>query len=253
MDLLGSIIAPFKQDPNTLSIVLTGSSVRGEMDAYSDLDIHVVVRGKRPPDQMLVLENRLVNINVMDAENRESMLTDPWKAMANIAAARDARILFDPDGWYASLQERAKRFSWQTVAKDAAVAISWVLAENAEIAQKVLGGLTTGNHEKALYATVVLLTRLTDVAALANGVLSNSENRLWSTVRDAEPDTIWKNLFWVALGFNAETVTARAEAALSLYSRSVTLYQTKLLPEHLQVIQHAYRLIEARAATDGSQ
>lgn len=243
MQLLKTIANPFTQDGNTLSVVLIGSGARDELDAYSDLDILVIVRGKRPPAQMYYLEDRLVNVYFVDTENRESMLRDPWKAMSNIAATREAQILFDPDGWYANLQERAKTFSWKTVEKDADIAISWVLAENAEIVQKILGGLSNNNLEKALHATVVLLNGLTDVGALANGVLSNSENRFWSAVRDAETDATWKKYFWTALGFNAESVTTRAKATLGLYSRSFVLHQAKLLPEHLKVVQHVCSLI----------
>jgi hypothetical protein len=223
--------------------VLIGSGARNELDAYSDLDILVVVRGKRPSGQMCYLEDRLVNVYFVDTENRESMLHDPWKAMSNIAATREAQILFDPDGWYANLQERAKAFSWKTVQKDADLAISWVLAENAEIVQKILGGLSNNNLEKALHATVTLLNGLTDVSALNNGVLCNSENRFWSAVRDAEADITWKKLFWTALGFDAESVTTRARATLGLYSRSFVLHQAKLLPEHLKIVQHVCSLI----------
>jgi predicted nucleotidyltransferase len=243
MQLLKTIANLFTQDSNTLSVVLIGSGARNELDAYSDLDIQVVVRGKRPSDQMYYLENRLVNVNFVDRENRESMLYDPWKAMPNIAATREAQILFDPDGWYANLQERAKTFSWKTVEKDADLAISWVLTENAEIVQKILGGLSNNNLEKVLHATVALLNGLTDVGALANGVLSNSENRFWSAVRESETDAIWKKYFWTALGFDSESVTTRAKATLGLYSRSFVLHQAKMLPEHLKIVQHVCSLI----------
>jgi predicted nucleotidyltransferase len=243
MQLLKTIANLFAQDSNTLSVVLIGSGARDELDAFSDLDILVVVRGERPPAQMYYLEDRLVNVYFVDTENRESMLRDPWKAISNIAATREAQILFDPDGWYANLQERAKAFVWKTVQKDADLAISWVLAENAEIVQKILGGLSNNNLEKALHATVTLLNGLTDVGALSNGVLSNSENRFWSAIRDAEADATWKELFWTALGFNTESVTTRSKAALGLYSRSFVLHQAKLLPEHLKVVQHVCSLI----------
>jgi predicted nucleotidyltransferase len=243
MQLLQTIASLFAQDSNTLSVVLIGSGARDELDVYSDLDFQVVVRGERPSAQIYYLENRLVNVHFVDTENRESMLYDPWKAISNIAAAREAQILFDPDGWYANLQERAKTFSWKTVQQDADLAISWVLAENAEIVQKILGGLSNNNLEKTLHATVTLLNGLTDIGALSNGVLCNSENRFWSAVRDAEADTTWKELFWTALGFDAESVTARARATLGLYSRSFVLYQEKLLPEHLKIVQHVCSLI----------
>lgn len=245
-NFLESLVDELRRDSNTLSIVLIGSGSRGELDEFSDLDIHVVVRGERPSDQIFYRENRLVNINFLDRANREGMLTDPWSALRNVAAVREARILYDQEGWYEDLQRRAKVFTWQSVAKDADIGVSWVLAEGAEMVQKILSGLTDHNLEKTLYATVDLLQSLTNVSALANGVLCNSENRFWSAVRDAESDPDWKTLYWTALGFEGESVVARAEAALRLYQRSGELYQAKLLPQHILIVEHVCTLISTR-------
>ena len=242
VNFIKDVIAEHQDDPNTLSIVLIGSGSREELDAFSDLDIHIVVRGERPADRMFY-RNRLVNINFLDRENREAMFTDPWKAMWNVAAAREAQILFDPDGWYTNLQQRAKAFTWSLVAKDADIAVSWVLTENAEIAQKILSGLSRNDFEKTLSATVYLLQNLTNVSALANGVLCNSENRFWSMVRDSEADSEWKTLYWTALGLNSESVTLRAKSALRLYSRSAALYREKLLPQHAPIVERVCNLV----------
>ena len=249
--LLKHIVTELEGD-NTLSIVLVGSGSRGELDIFSDLDIHVVVRGERPPDQMFYRENRLANINFLDRENRESILTDPWKAVLNVAATREARILFDLEGWYADLQQRAQAFNWQLVAKDADIGISWVLAENAEIVHKILSGLNSNGLEKALHATVDLLAALTGAAALANGVLCNSENYFWSAVRDGESDTEWKTLYWTALGLGSESVTVRAKSALRLYVRSVALYREKLLPNHVPIVEHVCNLVASRGSYSDS-
>jgi predicted nucleotidyltransferase len=245
MELLKNIVDPFARDSNTLSVVLIGSGSRNELDAYSDLDILVIVRGERPPDQRYYLENRLVNIYFLDTENRESMFSDPWRAILNTGATREAKILFDPDGWYADLQARARAFSWHSVQEAADLSISWVMAENAEMVQKILSGLSSANLEKTLYASNAVFKGMADVGALANGVLSNSENRFWSAVRDAEMDATWKKYFWTALGFDAESVATRAKATLGLYSRSFELHASKLLPEHLKIVQHVCGLISA--------
>jgi hypothetical protein len=248
MGLLNTIVDPFIQNSNTLSVVLIGSGSRDELDAYSDLDIMVIVRGERPPDQRYHLENRLVNVNFLDTENRESMFSDPWRAILNIGATREAKILFDPDGWYANLQARARTFSWHSVQEAADLSISWVMAENAEMVQKILSGLSGANLEKTLYASNAVLKGMADVGALANGVLSNSENRFWSAVRDAEPDAVWKKCFWITLGFNDEGIITRAEATLGLYSRSFELHESKLLSDHLKIVRHVCGLISTYSA-----
>ena len=246
MDVLNELVGELEPDPNTLSIVLIGSGARGELDAFSDLDVHVVMRGERPADRMFYRQGRLINVNFLDRQNREAALLEPWMAFCNLSAIRGAQILFDPDGWYADLQQRAKDFTWSSLAKEANTAISWILAENGEWVQKILGGLAKGNLEKTLYATVSLLNNLTTLGAYANGVLPNSENRLWSAVRDGEADSAWKTFYWTALGFNSESVAARAEAALQLYQRSAGLHRAKLLPQHLEMVEQVLRLIEAR-------
>lgn len=119
------------------------------------------------------------------------------------------------------------------------------MAENAEIVQKILGGLRDGNSEKTLWATVDLVNALANVGALVNGVLANSENRTWSSIRDAQVDSAWKSLFWKALGFEAETVVTRATASLHLYRRTAILYLDRLLPIHVPTVQQVCAFIEA--------
>jgi hypothetical protein len=133
--------------------------------------------------------------------------------------------------------------------KDADIAVSYVLAENAEEVHKILSGLNRGDLEKTLYATTGLILSLSNVAALANGVLCNSEDKFWRMVRDAEPDVEWKNWYWTALGFNGESVEARALSAIHLYQRSAKLYEAKLLPEHRSLIEQTLSLIAKASLT----
>ena len=242
---LEPILEGLLQDANTLSVVVVGSFSRGEENYFSDVDLHVIVKNGHRMHQILYLENRLININFLDKENRESALHDPWMTIRNLAAIREANILFDPEGWYADLQRRTREFDWQEVAQAANLAVSWVMAENAETVQKILGGLRDDNSEKTLRATVDLMDRLANVGALVNGVLANSENRLWSSIRDAEADSIWKTLFWKALGLEAETVVSRARASLHLYCRTAVLYSDKLLPDHAAIVQQVCAFVES--------
>ena len=246
MNVLDGIVNDLKHDSNTLSIVLIGSGSRGELDRYSDLDLMAIVEATRPPDQMFYRDDRLVFVNFLDRANREAMFTDPWYALKNMAAVRTARILFDPKGWYADYQHRANVFSWSDVAVSADAALSWVFTENVEMVHKILGGLSKNDDEKTLYATVELVHALTNVSALANGVLSNSENRFWRAVSESEHDSEWKALYWIALGFKSESVQARAEAVLRLYQRTALLYRNKLLLQHQSMVERVCALIASR-------
>jgi predicted nucleotidyltransferase len=246
MKVLEPILEELKQDKNTLSIVVIGSFSRGEEDSFSDVDTQVIVKEDRPRDRIFYLENRLININFLSKENRESALHDPWMAICNLSAIREAKILFDPEGWYTDLQQRARSFNWKDVKQAADLSVSWIMAENAEIVQKILGGLQNGNPEKILRATVDLVSGLTDASALANGVLANSENRFWSSVRDSHADSTWKILFWKALGFSEESIITRANAALDLYDKTTTLYFDRLLENHKFIAQKACEFIKTR-------
>ena len=247
MKPLEPLLLELQGDPNTLSIVLIGSVTTGKMDTFSDLDVLVVVRAERPAVRIFYSDDRLVSVYFVDRQNRESALTDPWKAIWNVAPMRKAQILFDPDGWYKNLQKQAHAFTWAQVAAQADRGISYVMAEHVEIVHKILSGLRSGDDEKMLKATTSLLVGITDVAALAAGVLVQSENRFWSSVRDAQTDPIWKNLYWKALGFHALSVSERAEAAVELYSRTALLNAERLLPEHSAVVNSVCAWIEQRS------
>jgi predicted nucleotidyltransferase len=67
--MFNDIVAEFQTNPNVVAIVLVGSAARDEMDAFSDLDVHVVVLEHRPPDRAYYQNDRLVNINFVDTEN----------------------------------------------------------------------------------------------------------------------------------------------------------------------------------------
>jgi Nucleotidyltransferase domain len=242
--MFSDLLAEFQTDPNVVAVVLVGSAARDEMDAFSDLDLHVVVLEHRPPDRAYYQDDRLVNINFVDVKNRQEMFTNPWRALWNVLPAVQAKILFDPNGWYSNLQDRAKAFSWASVQQAANLEVSTILTANAEESQKILGALRTNNSEKALYASLGLTSGMAKVGALARGALMTTENRFWSTICAAESDSRWCELLWAALGMNAESVTTRATAALDLYARSLELHKTCLTLQDSAITTQVLTMIE---------
>jgi hypothetical protein len=243
--MLNQIVLEFQSDPNVVAVVLVGSAARGNLDAFSDLDVHVVVKDHRPPDRAYHQDGRLVNVNFVDINNREEMFSNPWRALWNVLPAVQAKVYFDPDGWYANLQNKARAFAWAQVQTAANLEVSHLLAGNAEEAMKVLSGLHNNNLEKALYGTLGLTKGMANVGALARGALMQTENHFWSTICAKEPDNRWKELLWKALGMNAETVTARATAALELYLRSVEIHRELLTPQDSAIATQAVQIIQA--------
>ena len=119
-----------------------------------------------------------------------------------------------------------------------------MLAGNAEEVKKILGGLSSNNLEKVLYATLGLTSGMGSVGALARGALMITENRYWSTICVLESDLRWQELLWTALGMNAETVVTRGKAALDLYVKSVELYGTCLTVEDAVIATRVVKLIQ---------
>jgi Nucleotidyltransferase domain len=243
--MFSEILSEFQSDPNVIAVVLVGSASRDEMDAFSDFDVHVVVRNSRPPDRSYYQNDRLFNINFVDTNNRQEMLTDPWRALWNVLPAVQAKILFDPSGWYANLQTKARAFTWKQVQTAANLEVSRMLAGNAEEVQKILSGLQSNNLEKILYATLGLTSGMGSVGALARGALMSTENLYWSTICAVEPDSRWQELLWMALGMNAESVTTRAKAALGLYVKSVELHEACLTIEDAAITTRVVKLIRS--------
>lgn len=181
--------------PGALSVVVD-SFARGDFDTYSDIDVHVIAEGERPPDRFERLESGLsgptsgqrLSVNFIDREHQNSMLTQPSAALWGILPARQAQILHDPSGYYADLQTRSHAFTWAQVAELASPLISRQLAELSEEVRKLLGGLERGNPEKAVYAALGLTLGLAEVSALAGGALIATENQYFGTVRAAEAD-----------------------------------------------------------------
>ena len=231
------LISEFQTDPNVLAVVLIGSASRGEMDAFSDVDVLVILDGERPPDRFYFHDGRFHTVNFLDRHNRELMLTDPWYAMWNILPTRNARILLDSQGWYANLQAQAMAFNWSQVQAKANVVVDHLILTHVEYVFKVLSGLSNDNLEKALVATLALTTGMTNVAVMARGTMILRENKFFSTVAMSEPDEQWGKNLWVALGMNAQTVETRAIAALKLYARSVELYAECCQAKTLEVAQ----------------
>jgi len=236
---LEPLVTELQENPEVLSIVLVGSGARGEMDDHSDLDLHVLVRGERPPDRLFYALERLVSVSFMDCDHQERIFTHPRAALWGIQTTRQAHLLYDPEGWYATLQTRARAFRWAQVEQSASLEVSQLLAGYAEEAHKILGGLECGLFEKAIYAAQGMWTGMADVCCLARGAFIETENRRWSTVRNAEPDKLWGELLWRVLGMNDELLATRGVAAAQLYVRSVALYGSHLTPEHALVAHKA--------------
>lgn len=227
-----------------LGVALVGSRSRGEADLYSDVDFHVLVA--QPPQehrQLFYQEGKLVSVLLDHLEHKEKTFADPHLALWNMHAIRDARIVHDPERILASLQDRARAFQWESVQHLVPSRISNRLFHAVELLHKVMGGLLQNNEEKVHLATLALSWNMNETAALAQGTLIPSENRFWSTVRDAVPDADWKRVQAATLGLQGESVQIRGRAALQLFQRTFECFGHHVQPEHRTLIQEGLQLL----------
>ena len=228
-----------------LGVALVGSITRDEADVYSDVDFHLLV-AESPAErrQLFYIEERLISVLLDSVDHKEKTFADPQVALWNLLAIRDARIVHDPERILASLQDRARAFQWESVQHLVPSRISKTLFHTVELLHKLMGGLLHNNGEKAHLATLALSWNMTEIAALAHGILIPSENRFWSTVHTAVPDVEWRTCQTVTLGLEGETIRARGRAALRLYRRTFECFNHHMQPEHLAVIQRGVQLLD---------
>jgi len=206
------------------AVVLTGSHVRGDAHAHSDIDLIVIVR-RRPSAEdrrgwlrpMRIVRGHLVTLAWETAGSTRKSFRDPKLAPSFVPGWRGAVILHDPEGVAAAIQRRAIAWTWDAIA---AVTDAWV-AERitgwAEEVHKLAGMLARGPVHAAAVQRSLLAISLAGILARRHRVLYGSENVLWDLVaaRMGEP---WASAQAAALSERAETLDASCRAALEMYA-----------------------------------
>lgn len=226
------------------AVVLLGSVARQEDVAYSDLDIHALF--ETPPQdhqRIFYLADRLVAIGFVRWDHKEQAFRDPQTALWNIAGIQQSRILHDPEGRFAALQERAFAFDWSTLQEECSSSMGSRFYNLIEECHKIMGGLTTHNPEKCFFALEGLRWSLAEMGALASGVLIETENRYFSSIRDAHPDPEWRHHFDVTVGVTGMDPFDRGVAGLKLYLRSFELYGHHMQEAHQNTVLQAVQTV----------
>jgi hypothetical protein len=162
-----------------------------------------------------------------------------------IQGLRDGRIVFDPDGSFAAVQERAGRFTWdEAMRRKAAVWISGQLVGWAEEALKGLEGLARDDSARLLQARHGLSWGMNRVMQVHLGVLVSGDNGFLTEVGHAAgEDSIWTGLRNRAFGITCEILGEQVQAGLELYVETVRLVAADILPEHREITDNIVRMI----------
>ncbi|MEW6522374.1 MAG: nucleotidyltransferase domain-containing protein [Bacillota bacterium] len=208
--------------PTIVAMALTGSHARGDAVARSDVDLWRFARDLQEKQLAVeVHDDHLISITTTTIEACRRELLLPAKAIWAVTGLRQARVLVDRGGVLQGLIQQARDFRWEQLEDSARAYASRTLAELAEEAQKVMSGLSRGDHGRAAYGTLGLFLGLTEVMAVSKGVLIETENSYFEQVQDAvgicSPWTLQHRLAGGLRETPGQTVESRGLAALALY------------------------------------
>lgn len=250
----------------TLAFALLGSYARGDAGPHSDLDIvrfvdddkheadarsFLIGTGEcgtghkeeaRPlhrPRRVLVVRSTVTPSQV------ESWFTEPGQAVNIIVGLRDGRALWDPNGMFAAIQQRAEEFKWTPALQEKADQLAgkeltgWI-----EEAHKGLEGLRRNDTGRLLNARFGLSWGLAWVMRLHRCVFATSDNTFFSDVISAVgPETKWARLlhraFGIAVGGEDDSLSLREEviSGLLLYCETFSLLKEALPRDDFALIE----------------
>ena len=268
MDLpaeLPSYLEDWKTE-NTVTFALLGSYARGDAGPHSDLDVVRFVdddkheadarsfligtgeggtghkedaRAPHRPRHLLVVRSTVTPSQV------ESWFSDPGQAVNIIVGLRDGRALWDPNGMFAVIQQRAEDFKWTPALQEKADQLAgkeltgWI-----EEAHKGLEGLRRNDTGRLLNARFGLSWGLAWVMRLHRGVFATSDNTFFSDVISAVgPETKWARLLHRAFGIAVEgeddSLSLREEvtSGLLLYCETFSLLKEALPQDDFALIE----------------
>ena len=185
--------------PGVQAMVLMGSFARGDAGRFSDIDLVRFITDQEEAEsegQTYIINDRLVVVSNVTPEAVNDWFSKPEVASEYIKGVQIAKPLWEAEGYFRQIQERAHNFVW-----DAAMqrkADRWASQELvgwAEEAHKGLGGLRTGQVGRLLSARHGLSWGLTNVMRVHRGILLSGENNLYLEVVAAlGEDSEWAKL-----------------------------------------------------------
>jgi hypothetical protein len=247
-----SLTAHF-QATGVTAVVLMGSHARGDAGLFSDVDLvrfHAEDATERGAETHLI-DGHFVVVSDVYPEQVDAWFEQPEQASTTMAGLRGARPLWDPEGVFATVQARARAFTWDATMQARANAwassqmVGWI-----EEAQKGLAGLRTGHEGKLLNARYGLTWGLVNVLRVQQGVLVSGDNEVYSEVVAAVGvESRWARLSRQAYGLGGESLIAQVQAGLQLYASTAELLADALRPADKTMVDEIVRRIRTALAT----
>ncbi len=246
--------------PDVRAVLLMGSHARGDAGEFSDIDLRLLLRAGAALSGLAshLVDGLLVTVSGTSPDEVEEWFTNPAISVTAIQGVRDGRILYDPDGLCAQVQQRARAY-----VRDAATqarANAWVSAEMVgwiEEAYKGLEGLRRHDIGRMLNARHGFSWGLSRVAQVYLGILMRSDNGIqaeltehvspgWATLRDAAFGICKPDGSPIAL-------EDQIVGGLTLYVETARMVDNAILPEHRAMVDHVVTAISRELDAEGSQ
>jgi Nucleotidyltransferase domain len=238
--------------PQIQAAILMGSCARGDAGPYSDVDLRFLTHdetGAAPPASHLI-DGLLVTTTTTTPSQVEEWFNNPPACVAAMQGLRDARTLFDPAGYFAAIQQRARAFVWDQAMQERAGA--WVSAEMVgwvEEVYKGLEGLRRGDTGRMLNARFGLSWGLNRVAQVYLGVLISGDNGFFDEVaavvgRDSRWVRLRDAVFAVRLPDGSPVpLREQVSAGLQLYVETAHMVDAAIRAEHRELVEHVLAAI----------
>lgn len=236
-------ISELAAGPDVEGIAIFGSVARGDATRWSDVDVHVFAAAAGPEwrTRAHYVDDRLVMVVTDSIDRAYSELRDPAKAVWAVAALRDMRIVSDPNGRLAALQEAARTFEWGSVEAEAHRRERDRLVETIEYLHKIRAGIERHDASAVLHAERALVERCTRAVIVARGVLVRTENEWFRRAQEAAGPH-WAELHERSFGLHGGDAFERGRAACQLFDETVRLLDDILDDDARHMIGRAQTL-----------
>ena len=224
-----------------------GSHARGDAGPFSDVDIVRFCNSdpQRTAAETHLIEARFVVISAVGPSKVSDWFSKPEEATASIAGIRTARPLWDPDGHFESIQNRAAAFEWDAAMQDKANAyastemVGWI-----EEVQKGLEGLRRHDIGRLLNARFGLSWGLTNVMRVQRGILISGDNASYAEVlADIGAETEWAKASRHVFGLTGLSLSDQVRAGLRLYALTARMIEDSLHERDRPLVYEVLRRI----------
>jgi len=183
----------------------------------------------------------MVSVKFSTPKEERLELRDPSHFDGAVPGWRSARIVRDPKGVAARLQQKARRFRRSSVRSEVRRYVGDQLAECAEEVMKLLRALETGERETASVFRNVLSNRMAFLRVLPLERWWTTENGLWERAGH-QGGAAFRRAQRSALGTDGSGWRESCEAALRLYSLTARANWRYLSSENRRVVEAACRV-----------